>query len=163
MEAALDGEQAGDVVVDGEDGRDAALLVPDVDGAALEYAPVVGPGEVGELVLELGGVGPERLEDDVAGPVADLAAADVAVFDEDDAAVGLIPAQVMDDHLAVAAKMDAETVCELPQHLQRGFVQHPGKTSFCNFHIHFTTANPFTQAKLLQNARIQKIFFRLTL
>ena len=56
-------------------------------------------------------------------------AADVAVLNEDDAAVRLIPAQVVDDHLAVAAKMYAQPVRELPEHLQRGFVQHPG-TSF---------------------------------
>ena len=46
----------------------------------------------------------------MARPVSDLAAADVAVLNEDDAAVRLIPAQVVDNHLAVAAKMYAQPV-----------------------------------------------------
>ena len=108
----------------------------------------MGAGEVAELVLQRGGVRPERLQDYMAGPVSDLAAADVAVFDDDDAAVRLMQAQVVHDDLAVAAELAAQAVGDLAEHLQRGFVQQGVTIPFWKLYfLHPITKLLCTQAQ----------------
>ena len=60
----------------------------------------------------------ELLEHDVRRAVADLAARDVPVLDDDDGMLGMLGSHVVDHDLAAAAELGSDTLGNLPQSLQ---------------------------------------------
>lgn len=92
-----------DVVVDREDGDGLAGPVAAADRLGLEDLAALGPGEVGESVVQARRVGLERLRHDVGQAVAHVAAGDVDVLNRDDHCTGVGRMEVVDHHLAVAA------------------------------------------------------------
>ena len=123
LDGALSGAQHRDVEVDGEDAHDLALFVADEDGGRLQDLAARGLGEVGEPVLEHGVlVRVERLEHDVRGAVAQLAARHVAVLDPDDGVVGVLCLKVVDDDLAPSPKLKGDGVAEALVEIELGFL-----------------------------------------
>ena len=86
-EGLLHEDEAGDVVVDSQDGGDLPLPVPDIDGGGFQNLPVRGFGEVAEVVLGLRVLGAQLLHHHVGRAVPHLPARHMAVGDEDDGAV----------------------------------------------------------------------------
>ena len=58
------------------------------------------------------------LHRDVGCAVADLAARDVSVLDDDDGMLGMLGSHVVDHDLAAAAELGSDTLGDLPQSLQ---------------------------------------------
>ena len=52
--------------------------------------------------------------------VTDLAACDMAVFDDNDGMLGMLGGNIVDNDLAVAAELCGDALCDLPQSLQPG-------------------------------------------
>ena len=89
-------------------------------------------------------------------PVAELAAADVPVFDDDDAAVRLAEAQIVDDDLTVAAELAAHAVRYLSQHLKRGFAQQGGPSPFQTYTCPILSQNQALHKRIIINKKISK-------
>ena len=68
----------------------------------------------------------ELLEHDVRRAVADLAAADVAVFNGDDGVVGALFGKLVDHDLAARAEVPRDPFCDLLQRVHFILAEHEG-------------------------------------
>lgn len=112
VERALKCLHKRNVKVDAQNADGLALVVADKDRRGLEQLAVGGFGEVRLAVAYVGGTLVHGLKHNVAGTVAQLAPAYVAVFDHHDRVVNVLGLQVVDDNFAVGTKLERQTVCE---------------------------------------------------
>ena len=101
-----------DVKVDAHNANGVAVVIANEDGRRLEQLAVGGLGEVRRVVVDLGGILVHRLEHNMAGPVAQFASADVAVFNRHDRVVRVPGLQIVDDDFTVGTKLERQTVCK---------------------------------------------------
>ena len=110
-------QQGGDVVVDGKNRGDLPLAVADVHGRGFQDLAVRSLHQIGQVVLGLGVVGLQLLHHHVGRAVPHLPPGDMAV-DNIHNAVVRISAQVVNDHLAAAAKLGRNARRHLFQQFQ---------------------------------------------
>ena len=102
-------------------------IVADVEGGGFEDLAPRGAGEVGQVVRGVR-VAPQELgHDHGGGAVPHLASGDLAVFDVDDGALGVLGCEVVDDHLTAGAELCRQGGGDLLEHPGAVLVQrrHP--------------------------------------
>ena len=106
-----------DEVVDGQDGGNLPLPVPDIHGGGFQNLAVRRLGQVAQVVLGLRVLGAQLLHHHVGRAVPHLPPRHVAVGDEDDGAVR-IAAEIVNGHLAVGTELGGNAGGHLTQELQ---------------------------------------------
>ena len=105
----------GNVVVDGEDAGDVAAAVADIEGGRLQDLAVRRPGQVAQVILRVVILAVELIQHHLRRAVTHLTAGHMAVFNMDNGMLRMAAAYVVDDDLAIVAKLRRDARGDLLQ------------------------------------------------
>ena len=112
------------IVVDAEDANGGTVVISDVDGGGFQDLPILGPGQIGQVIVELFGIPSQGFQNYVRGPVPRLASGDVSVFNGNDGPFRVIGGKIVNHHLAVGAELTGDPLCQRQEKLQRRCIRH---------------------------------------
>ena len=112
------------IVVNAKDPQRNPVVIPDVDGGGFQDLPILGPGQIGQVIVELFGIPPQGFQNHMGGPVPHLASGDVSVFNGNDGSFRVIGGKIVDHHLAVRAELTGDPLCQRQEKLQRRCIRH---------------------------------------